>query len=52
MEIMLDNGGLLIIISAYGIGEGLEERLAECAIIYPPHPSYSRYSDKTGANRC
>jgi len=38
--IMLDNGGLLIIISAYGISEGLEERLAECAIIYPPHPSY------------
>jgi len=38
--IRLDNGGLLAIISAYGISEGFEERLAECAIIYPPHPSY------------
>ena len=38
--IRLDNGGLLAIISAYGISEGFEERLAECTIIYPPHPSY------------
>jgi len=41
LGIRLDNGGLLVIISAYGISEGLEERLAECAIIYPPHTSYA-----------
>jgi len=38
--IKLDNGGLLTIVSAYGIGEGVEERLAECAIVYPPYSKY------------
>jgi len=40
MSLRLDNGGALIITSAYGFCEDFEERLAECAIVYPPSTYY------------
>ncbi|MCS7142684.1 MAG: DNA double-strand break repair nuclease NurA [Aigarchaeota archaeon] len=42
MKFRLDNGGSLILASAYGVGEGVEERESMCKVIYPPYQKYAQ----------
>lgn len=47
IKFKLANGGSIVIASAYGFGNGIEERDVDCSIIYPPHKDYASLLMKT-----